>query len=93
MDWVEKYWWAIIIVLVIIVVGLCNSCANITATQTLPDGTKIELSYIRWFNQEIGGFTLTSPSGWVIGFEGQKSEFEAAFNLGAASVGIGGDGQ
>lgn len=68
-------------------------CARITATQTAPDGTVVELEYVRWANQEIGGFTLTSPSGWVIGFDGQKSEFETAFNLGAASVEIGGGGQ
>jgi len=65
-------------------------CANIHAKQIAPDGTITEIDYTRWANQSIEGFTLTSPSGWVIGFDGQQSEFETVFNLGAASVKIGG---
>ncbi len=79
-----------LIVIAVLLVFL-SGCASVKITKTTPDGTKWTAEYIRWFNQKMDGVVLNSPDGWILELEGQKSDTEIAFGLGAASVEIGGD--
>lgn len=78
------------ILLLILTVLLISGCAHIKLSNTLLDGTIVEAEYTRWFNQNIEGFNLESPSGWKVSFDKQLSDFEIAFNLGVLSTKIGG---
>lgn len=76
---------------------LFSGCSNISAKVPvqMPDKSIefVQLGYIRWLNQNISGFYLQSPEGWIISFDKQKSETELAFDAGVASVDIGGSGE
>ena len=79
----------IMISLVVLLIGVAG-CANVLVTRMTPDGTEYTYQYIRWGNQGVDGFSLTSPDGWTITFDKQLSEFEFAFKLGLLSAQLGG---
>jgi len=79
----------VLILLAVMLVGLAG-CARVTVSRPTSDGTEILYEYVRWGNQGIDGFSLTSPSGWTVAFDRQLSEFEFAFKLGLMSAQLGG---
>ena len=78
-----------LMLLAVILIG-ASGCARVSVTRVLPDGTECLYEYVRWGNQGIEGFSLTSPDGWTITFDRQVSDFEFAFNLGVISAQVGG---
>ncbi|RLC38844.1 hypothetical protein DRH27_01290 [Candidatus Falkowbacteria bacterium] len=80
----------ILITLAVLAVAFAG-CANVRLKTVDENGNPVEAEYTRWWNQELEGLSLESPSGWKVKLERQKSELELAFGFGAASVKVGGD--
>ena len=78
-----------ILIVIVVLLIFFNGCASVKITRTSSDGTKWKAEYVRWFNQKMDSAVLKSPDGWVLELEGQESDTEIAFKLGAASIGIG----
>lgn len=75
-------------VLIMMTAAGCLFEMDLTIPQA--NGQPITAKVKRWGNQSLEGLILTGPGGWVFGLEKQKSEFEAGFDVGAASVKVGG---
>jgi hypothetical protein len=72
---------------------LLTGChVNMKITKEMPDGTKWSASYDRWGNQNLQDLDLIiEPNGvGYMKFSKQISETEMGFNLGVASMKLGG---
>lgn len=69
-------------ILVLLSTFMLTGCSRVVFRS--PSG--VEATYIRWFDQEITGLTFTTPDGWILKLDHQKSELEVAFQLGALSI-------
>ena len=79
-----------IIVLVLMLLVSLTGCASVAVERTFSDGTTLRATYVRFFDQNIEGFSLTAPEGWAVSFDKQSSDVELAFRLCVISASIGG---
>ncbi len=70
---------------------MISGCVCLTIERELLDGSVLTATYIRIGNQSLDGLVFESKGNWRLSLERQLSETEIAFQLGAASVGVGGN--
>lgn len=72
-------------------VSLClflSGCAKARLERVMPDGTIFRGEYIRWFNQNIDGFSMESPEGYKLSFDHQKSDTQLLLEYMGAAIAV-----
>lgn len=77
-------------ILCLILLFMISGCVSLSIQRTLLDGSVLKATYLRIGDQSLDGLVFESKGNWRLSIERQLSETEIAFQLGVASINVGG---